>query len=1267
MAEQNFAVNYKINVVDNGSKSIKNFTDALATLPKGDPFKELNASLANFQREIASAKASLKSIGKTKAKRINITFTPESWQNIEQAKTKLKGISANRSISISVNAQNAHRSIDKLEARLKKLCDKAYTISISANTPTNSSKASSSRATTATTTAAVNRAVSRVTSRGVRPSGTFRSIMGPTYLNSGPNFAQEMVKGMGMAYGMQAIFSGISQVVKDAISYQNISQTTRNILGANDRRRDFASRFDEMNYTLRDVGVKTRFTAPEVASAGKFLAMAGQNVDEIKGSIRSIANLALIGDTDLGQTADVTTNIMSGFGLKAAQMDRAADILTRTFTMSNTTLMELSESFKYVGSIAKQAGLRFEDVSAAAGVLGNAGIKGSAAGTALRNIIFNILAPTKKQAEAWAATGIKRTDENGQMRSLSDIFADLDEYSKNFSGEGKTALYSALFFKRAGTAAAALASHSGDISRISEAATGSAGLSRRLAWAKNNLTVEGNLAQTKSAFTEAGIQAFTAIQSTIIGLLRDLTEKFKSPEFAAQLKSGMEFFVDMIKTLIDAISTIGSMWANTPNWLKSAFKTFVAVQMWMRIVFSPIKAIASMLTPISVLLTRTGVLGGMALSGGGAAAAAGATNAAIMSTGMMAATATGPRWTKPSGIGALRADGNTWVRNAVQAHRNHFTSLVSTPSRYPHMFAFAPNLAVPQALSQSETNAMLNKQFRKGNTTVSAKAWRSANEQLLRSKQSAYLKKWRSGISYAPWGGVPYAMPLGAPWASQLTPVLTARSVEQTKRFGSALSVLGKAGGVAKKAIGGLFSVLGLNPWVIAVAGVGMLAYKMWESYKAGNAAAEALSKMSEQAKTLSAAEVDWSESNSVMLQQMGLMSSSLLTQSEKLQRASDLWKQYWKATSGEGTKAPDTKMRDVFTPFGKVADSRSGGLSDLFSMGYGKTQAEAQQQAAILGIDWNQMPKILGAGPYSSTLPLAVATYAYAHSGNNENIKAAQAAIVNLEQSYKLGRVKDIKGEFEKIRKQFSISGTGNKNYSPDATLKEMQGTMAFISGNNAAINELVSGALPSYLNFSARGNKNTSNYGTVNNQAAADWIYSSLFPTIKPGTKWGSGEWRAGMRKLGDANNVSAIEFNKRLTSMWEQLKTYYDQITDPESQGAILPFVTDTRWWQSARSSNNVPLLDIGLKNSLGGAAGGTQSWKAPSQDDAKIKGYGATPKQIIVNIENLMKIDKIDATDERKMAAISNLKQELAQALVSVVSDVDDEWGRGSTGL
>ena len=386
--------------------------------------------------------------------------------------------------------------------------------------------------------------------------------MGPTYANTGTNVAGEMIKGMGIAYGLSSLMSGVTSVFRDASTYDNIAKTTKNILQTHDKGVGFEGRFNEMNQLMRQVGVETKYTAPQVASAGKFLAMAGFNVDQIKHAIRPISDIALVGDTDLGETADVVTNIMTAYEIPAKQMDNTADILTMTFTKTNTTLLELAESFKYAGTVAHQSGLDFETASAALGVLGNAGLKGSHAGTTLRMMLLNMMNPTKKGQEAWDILGISPKDKNGNLRNLTDILSDLHKKQQSMSSGDFTTLINKMFRVTAAPGALALINNVEDVQKTAELNRHSMNLASDLADEKKN-TIQGLWYQMTSAFTETGMQGFEQMQGVIRDFLQRMIELMKSTEFATALRNAMDMFLKIANVVIDVFKDIMTVW----NWM----------------------------------------------------------------------------------------------------------------------------------------------------------------------------------------------------------------------------------------------------------------------------------------------------------------------------------------------------------------------------------------------------------------------------------------------------------------------------------------------------------------------------------------------------------------------------------------------------------------------------------------------------------------------------------------------------------------------------
>lgn len=386
--------------------------------------------------------------------------------------------------------------------------------------------------------------------------------LGHTMIDTGGVGALDFVKGMGIAYGITGLGSLIGTTIQNATEYDNLMATARNILGTHDKNKaTFNQRFGQMERIVREVGVQTKFTAPQVADASKFLAMAGFDVEAINKSIAPIADIALVGDTDLGETADVVTNIMTGYGIDPSQVRRAADIMTMTFTKSNTTLLEIAEAYKYSASLLSAGGVSFEEATGAMGILGNAGIKGSQAGTTLRTIMANIVNPTKKQLSNWERIGVSRLDESGKVRPLAEIFQDLknaDLYVDDFYK---------LFHKTAAQGAVSLAQNVETWNDIIANNFLSDGLVAKLADEKKN-TIQGLWYQMTSSFTETGMQVFEEMNSPIRELLTGVTAWLKTDEAKKAMREMATLTMDIVTFLKDFALTILDIYQRFSGFIK---------------------------------------------------------------------------------------------------------------------------------------------------------------------------------------------------------------------------------------------------------------------------------------------------------------------------------------------------------------------------------------------------------------------------------------------------------------------------------------------------------------------------------------------------------------------------------------------------------------------------------------------------------------------------------------------------------------------------
>ena len=167
--------------------------------------------------------------------------------------------------------------------------------------------------------------------------------------------------------------------------------------------------FQRLSDEARRLGETTVFSASQAAEAMSFFALAGFKVDEILKAIGPTLNLAAAGQLEIAQAADIAAKIMAGMGLAADDLGRAVDVLTKAMTTANTDLAQLGDAMKFVGPIAKSAGIEFEELVAAIQLLSNAGIQGEMAGTTLRTALLSLTSPseqaldTQRQAEPAAS------------------------------------------------------------------------------------------------------------------------------------------------------------------------------------------------------------------------------------------------------------------------------------------------------------------------------------------------------------------------------------------------------------------------------------------------------------------------------------------------------------------------------------------------------------------------------------------------------------------------------------------------------------------------------------------------------------------------------------------------------------------------------------------------------------------------------------------------------------------------------------------------
>jgi TP901 family phage tail tape measure protein len=402
-----------------------------------------------------------------------------------------------------------------------------------------------------------------------------RAAINRIQYSKAPSWRNLPMAGMLNAY---MAYNFLRTELTEAVEYANIMQSAHSILRVADSDlATFEGRFDRMARYVRRIGVETKFTAIEVAGAVKYLSMAGMGIETINESIRPITNLALIGDNDISQIADLATNIQTGYNIKNTSMGSVADILASTVSRSNVNIIEMAESFKMASGYLRLSGVDFTEASAAIGVLGNMGIKGTMAGTALRAMATRFAKPTKQAQEALDRLGVKFTrmeDIYGKqvekLRPLADIFEDLNKKGATMAD------MQTIFGKIGGNAAMMFVSNYGQLRTLASQNRASQGISTELAQVKQD-TTKGLWYQMTSQLTESFMQGYELIEPVIRSTLKDFLAKFNSREFARGLASVGQGVLNLLSVL----GNFASWMTRNFYWIEPMlFTGFVATKLF---------------------------------------------------------------------------------------------------------------------------------------------------------------------------------------------------------------------------------------------------------------------------------------------------------------------------------------------------------------------------------------------------------------------------------------------------------------------------------------------------------------------------------------------------------------------------------------------------------------------------------------------------------------------------------------------------------------
>lgn len=277
--------------------------------------------------------------------------------------------------------------------------------------------------------------------------------------------------------------------------------------------------FQRLAGEAKRLGESTVFSASQAADAMGFFALAGFDVEQILRAIGPTLNLAAAGQLEIAQAADIAAKIMAGMGIEADRLGESVDVLTKAMTTANTDLLQLGDAMKFVGPIAKSAGIAFEEIVAAIQLLSNAGIQGEMAGTSLRGAILSLTSPSREAADTLKELGVSVLDAQGNVRPLADIIDDLNRAMEGMGSGQRLEVLGTIFPARQAAGMAELLSQGADRLREYRGALEDAGgTASRIAGVQLN-TLRGQVTILRSALEGLGI----AVGESLVGPLRVAT------------------------------------------------------------------------------------------------------------------------------------------------------------------------------------------------------------------------------------------------------------------------------------------------------------------------------------------------------------------------------------------------------------------------------------------------------------------------------------------------------------------------------------------------------------------------------------------------------------------------------------------------------------------------------------------------------------------------------------------------------------------------
>lgn len=363
---------------------------------------------------------------------------------------------------------------------------------------------------------------------------------------------------------------------------------------------------DKLNKKAQEMGAKTKFSATESADAFTYMAMAGWKTEDMLDGIEGIMSLAAADGLDLATTSDIVTDALTAFGLSAKDSGHFADVLAAASTNANTNVSMLGESFKYVAPVAGALGYSAEDTAVALGLMANAGIKSSQAGTSMRSAISRLVKPTDQVAAAMDKYNISLTNSDGTMKPLSQVMEELRQNLGGLSEAEQAQAAATLFGQEAMSGMLAIVNASdADFNKLSDAIGNADGSAQQMADTMLN-NLQGQITLLKSALEGLAIQFGEILMPYIkqfVTWLQNLVQKLQemTPEQKEQIVKWAAFAAAIgpvllvLGKLTSSIGSIITTFGKVPAAITKVKSAFTAVSTAIGGISAPVVAVVAII------------------------------------------------------------------------------------------------------------------------------------------------------------------------------------------------------------------------------------------------------------------------------------------------------------------------------------------------------------------------------------------------------------------------------------------------------------------------------------------------------------------------------------------------------------------------------------------------------------------------------------------------------------------------------------------------